>query len=94
MFSVAGISPELAARLIAVRRDLHQHPELSFAEERTRDLLECELQRLSPTRIDRVAKTGLVARIAGLDRNAPAVALRGDIDALPIHDANGKPVAS
>ncbi len=94
MFNAAGISPELAARLIAVRRDLHQHPELSFAEERTRDLLERELQRLSPTRLDRVAKTGLIARIAGTDRNAPVVAVRGDIDALPIHEATGLSFAS
>ncbi len=89
-----GVSPALRERLIAVRRDLHQHPELAFAEVRTRDVLERELQRLSPTRIDRVAGTGLIARIAGNDRSAPVVAVRGDIDALPIHEATGLSFAS
>ena len=94
MFNTVGVSPELRARLIAVRRDLHQHPELAFAEERTRDVLERELLRLSPTRIDRVAKTGLIARIAGADPKAPVVAVRGDIDALPIREATGLSFAS
>lgn len=94
MFNTVGVSPELRARLIAVRRDLHQHPELAFAEERTRDVLERERLRLSPRRIDRVAKTGLMARIAGADPNAPVVAVRGDIGALPIREATGLSFAS
>ena len=94
MVNGLGASPALRARLIAVRRDLHQHPELAFAEARTRDVLERELRRLSPIRIDRVAKTGLIARIAGTDPKAPVVALRGDIDALPIREATGLPFAS
>ena len=94
MVNGLGASPALRARLIAVRRDLHQHPELAFAEARTRDVLERELRRLCPIRIDRVAKTGLIARIAGTDPKAPVVALRGDIDALPIREATGLPFAS
>ena len=88
------VPPALRHRLIALRRDLHEHPELAFAEQRTRDVLEQELERLSPTRLDRVAKTGLIARIAGRDSSAPVVAIRGDIDALPIQEATGLPFAS
>ena len=95
--AVAGLStmpPSLRNRLVALRRDLHQHPELAFHEVRTRDVLTRALEHLSPMRIDRVARTGLVARIAGRDPHAPVVAIRGDIDALPIHEATDLPFAS
>ena len=75
--------------LVALRRDLHQHPELSFAEHRTSAALERALAAANPVRIDRVAGTGLVARIRGRRPGAPVVAVRGDIDALPIQEATG-----
>ena len=75
---------ELAQRLIALRRDLHRHPELSFQEERTASALYDQLASLEPLQLERVAGTGVVARIKGRDSGAPTVAIRGDIDALPI----------
>lgn len=81
-------------RLVSLRRDLHRHPELSFAEQRTGDVLMRELASLSPSRLDRVARTGVIARIAGRNSSAPVVAIRGDIDALPIHEATGLSFAS
>jgi hippurate hydrolase len=87
-------SPELARRLIALRRDLHRHPELSWQEKATVDRLSIALHSLGVTDVTRVAETGLVARIPGKDRNAPLVAVRGDIDALPIQEATGLPFAS
>jgi hippurate hydrolase len=80
--------------LIALRRDLHQHPELSFAETRTASTLERALAALEPASIARVAGTGVVARIRGTRSGAPTVAVRGDIDALPIQEATGLPFAS
>ncbi|WP_306520002.1 M20 family metallopeptidase [Gemmatimonas sp.] len=80
--------------LLALRRDLHQHPELAFAEERTCAALERALAAANPVSITRVAGTGLVARIRGRDSHAPVVAVRGDIDALPIQEATGLPYAS
>jgi hippurate hydrolase len=80
--------------MVALRRDIHQHPELSFAESRTADLLERALMTVGPVSVQRVAGTGVVARIAGSRRGAPVVAVRGDIDALPIHEATGLPFAS
>jgi len=80
--------------LVALRRDLHEHPELSFAERRTSAQLQAALASLEPARLDRVGDTGLVARIRGRDPGAPLVAIRGDIDALPIQEATGLPYAS
>ena len=88
------LRPALRDRLVALRRDLHQHPELSFQEHRTVGVLERALQALSPRALERVAGTGLVARIAGRDARAPLVAIRGDIDALPIQEATGLSFAS
>ena len=80
--------------LIDLRRDLHRHPELSWKEERTAGRLEAALRGFGIDEIRRVAGTGVIARVPGLDRGAPVVALRGDIDALPIQEATGLPFAS
>jgi amidohydrolase len=82
------------ASLIELRRDLHQNPELSWKEERTAARLADTVAALGATEVRRVAGTGVVARFAGRDRNAPIVAVRGDIDALPIEEATGLPFAS
>ncbi len=79
----------LRERLIALRRDLHKNPELSLKEHRTAEKLEAELATLKPKSVQRVAGTGIVARIAGTDPQAPVVAVRGDIDALPVQEATG-----
>ncbi|MEO5588248.1 MAG: M20 family metallopeptidase, partial [Gemmatimonadaceae bacterium] len=88
------VSAELGTRLIALRRDLHQHPELSFAETRSASALRDFLTGLGITDITRVAGTGIVARVAGRSPGAPVVAVRGDIDALPIQESTGLPFAS
>jgi len=85
---------ELSERLVALRHALHRHPELAFEEEATSRRLRGELERLRPVALDAVAGTGLVARFAGRDREAPVVALRGDIDALPIQEETGAAFAS
>jgi metal-dependent amidase/aminoacylase/carboxypeptidase family protein len=80
---------DLSERLVALRHELHRDPELSLEEVRTSERLEAALSELEPTCMFRVAGTGVVARIAGRDRNAPVVAIRGDIDALPIQEETG-----
>lgn len=87
------VSAELGQRLVTLRRDLHQHPELSFKEERTASVL-TDFLALDLSDIRRVAGTGIVARVAGRNPRAPIVAIRGDIDALPLHEATGLPFAS
>lgn len=79
--------------LRALRRDLHRHPELSWKETETQARLERALVANGAADIRRVARTGLVARIPGRGRGR-AVAIRGDIDALPITEATGLPYAS
>ena len=82
------------ASLVDLRRDLHQHPELSWKEQRTSDKLAEAVKALGAVDVKRVAGTGVIARFAGRDRNAPLVAVRGDIDALPIEEATGLPFTS
>ena len=82
------------ASLVGLRRDLHQHPELSWKEQRTAGLLAEAVAALGAESVARVAGTGVVARFAGRDRSAPVVAVRGDIDALPIEEATGLPFTS
>lgn len=80
--------------LIALRRDLHQHPELAFKEQRTCAALEKAIAIANPVSVQRVAGTAIVALIRGRNANAPVVAIRGDIDALPIHENTGVSYAS
>ncbi|HEV7702796.1 MAG TPA: M20 family metallopeptidase, partial [Gemmatimonadaceae bacterium] len=87
-------SPDDARRLVELRRDLHRHPELSWNEQATSERLVAALASLGITDVERVAGTGLVARVPGRDRSAPIVAVRGDIDALPITENTGLPFAS
>ena len=76
--------PDLQRRLELLRQELHRFPELSLKEHRTADRLQAAVERLPLASLQRVAGTGLVARIAGRDPSSPLVCLRGDIDALPI----------
>jgi amidohydrolase len=82
------------AWLSTLRRDLHRNPELSWQEEGTARRLENALTALGASDIARVARTGVLARIPGRRAGAPVVAIRGDIDALPIQETTGLPFAS
>ena len=84
----------LSSRLIALRRAIHQHPELAFRESETAERLSATLRELGIRDVRTVADTGVIARVPGRSRTAPVVALRGDIDALPIQEATGLPFAS
>jgi len=94
----AGDAPRFSAalrrRLLDLRHELHRHPEPAFEERETAKRLEAELARLKPVELKRAAGTGVIARIKGRRRGAPAVAIRGDIDALPIQEATGLPFTS
>ncbi|HET7371887.1 MAG TPA: M20 family metallopeptidase [Gemmatimonadaceae bacterium] len=88
------ISEALHTRLVALRRAIHENPELSLQESATAARLEEALRELGITEVRRIAPTGLVARVPGRNARAPRVAIRGDIDALPIQEATGLPFAS
>jgi amidohydrolase len=76
--------------LIALRRDLHAHPELSWRELRTTALIAARIQDAG-WRITKLPRTGLVAEIG---EDGPIVALRADLDALPVPDLTPDPWAS
>jgi amidohydrolase len=92
--ALSHFSAELRARLVSLRRAIHEDPELSSQELATAARLEEALRDLGLSDVRRVGATGIIARVPGRGRGAPPVALRGDIDALPIHEATGLPYAS
>ncbi len=87
------LDPVLAARLAALRHELHREPELAFHEERTAARLADALREIPGLDCERVAGTGVVARVPGRG-TGPTVAVRGDIDALPIQEDTGASFAS
>ena len=95
MFDPDRLVPvDVQRRLVALREEIHRHPELAFEERETSQRLYEALGHLRPAALERIADTGVVARFRGRDRSAPVVAVRGDIDALPITEATGLPFAS
>jgi amidohydrolase len=89
---VRAVGNELGDRLRGVYRDLHAHPELSFAEHRTAGIVAGWLKDLGLEVLEGIGTTG----IAGVLRNGdgPAVLLRADMDALPVREATGLAYAS
>ncbi len=80
--------------LIATRRDLHQHPELGFEEQRTSALVAERLARLGYTVRTGVGRTGVVAVRDGGPARGRCVLIRADMDALPVDEANDVPYRS
>ncbi|MDP8949960.1 MAG: amidohydrolase [Actinomycetota bacterium] len=79
--------------IIALRRDIHREPELGFDTKKTAEKVLAALEGL-PLEIETgVAENGVVATLKG-EGDGPTVALRADMDALPIHEETGLPFAS
>ncbi len=93
MSTVQALMKEYESRLVALRRDLHMHPELGFKEHRTTEKIKATLAEFGVTVLDLGLETGVVAMIEG-SGDGPTVALRGDIDALPIQEENEVPYKS
>lgn len=83
----------IASEVVGFRRWLHEHAELSFQEYETADFIETQLQIFGYRDIFRPTPTSVVARLC-FDRPGPVIALRADIDALPIQESNGLSFAS
>lgn len=88
---VGELVDERSRELVELRRDLHAHPELAWQEGRTTDVVAARLEGDDPDGIvvKRLDTTGLVAEI-GPD-TGPVVALRADLDALPVPDTTSDP---
>ncbi len=91
--AIHALTAEIEAGLIEIRRDIHAHPELAFEEVRTAGVVARELARLGIAHQTGVAKTGVVGIIQG-GRPGPCLAIRADMDALPIHEQTGLAWAS
>jgi amidohydrolase len=91
---IARAAEEMRARLVEQRRDFHMHPELSNREERTSRVVAERLRALGLTDVKTgVGKYGVTALLVG-GRPGPVVAVRADMDALPINEVNDVPYKS
>jgi amidohydrolase len=88
--TIAAIKPEL----IAIRRDLHAHPETGFEEKRTSGIVAQKLRDWGLDVTANVGRTGIVATLDGKRPGTRAIGLRADMDALNIHETTRLPYAS
>src|SRR6267378_6722584 len=81
---------ELVPDMIAMRRDLHEHPELAVEEVRTSGIVAQRLRTLGLEVQTGIAKTGVVGLLRGgaSKPGAKTIAIRADMDALPIYELN------
>jgi hippurate hydrolase len=83
---IRNYAQSLLPELIDIRCHLHQHPELSFKEFETSNYIKSILTKLGISYTDQWAETGIVATIG--KQSLKSIALRGDMDALPIQEKN------
>lgn len=86
---VEKITPEL----IEIRRDLHAHPELAYQEKRTSAIVASYFEKLGLDVKTGIAGTGVLGILRG-QKKGPILAMRADMDALPITEATGLPFSS
>ena len=91
--AIRDATQRIEPALIEIRRDIHANPELGFEEIRTAGVVARELSRLGIAHQTGIGKTGVVGLIEG-GRPGPVLAIRADMDALPIEERTGLPFAS
>ncbi len=85
---IAQLAAAEQAKVVGWRRDLHEHPELGNEETRTAALIAAQLKRLGIEVQTGVGRTGVVGLLKG-GKPGPVVALRADMDGLPITESTG-----
>jgi len=86
---IKALSEKYYLRVIELRRQIHANPELSWEEYETSKLVAEELNKLPGMEVRTgIAKTGVVGILKGNNPTSKCIALRADMDALPIHEQN------
>ncbi len=91
---IKSIAESLLQETISVRRHLHMNPELSFQEHQTCEYVWSQLDSIGVVDKKRLADTGIEALIKGRNPESKTIALRADMDALPILERNDVPYKS
>ncbi|SEG26973.1 amidohydrolase [Algoriphagus boritolerans DSM 17298 = JCM 18970] len=91
---IKALAQAYKAEVIANRRHLHANPELSFKEYNTAEFVAGKLREIGITEIEQKATTGWSALIKGKNPEKKVIALRADMDALPIIETNDVPYKS
>lgn len=91
---IKSLTQENAPDIVNIRRHLHANPELSFQEHQTMKYVADKLKSFGLTPTEGVADTGIVAVIEGKNPEKKVIALRADMDALPIQEENDVPYKS
>ena len=85
--NIQKLASEVYPKVVSIRRKIHSNPELAFEEVQTAATVAENLKELNIPYQENIAKTGVVALIKGT-QEVPTLALRADMDALPIHEQN------
>ncbi len=91
---IKNMAGELHEEIRGIRRHIHQNPELSFKEYNTQKFVWEQLNKIGIDQKQKIADTGIVVLIEGKNPTSKTIALRGDMDALPIIEANDVPYKS
>ncbi|SEW03300.1 hippurate hydrolase [Chitinophaga sp. YR573] len=91
---IKELAKQYAPEFIAIRHHLHSHPELSFQEFETSLFIQQKLDEFGVRYTSGIAGTGIVAIIEGKNPSSKTIALRADMDALPITEINDVPYKS
>lgn len=91
---IKSLSEKIETELIGYRRHLHKHPELSKQEEKTADFISSVLSKWKIKHSCNIGGYGIVGEIKGVNPESKTVALRADMDALPISEKNNVDYAS
>ena len=85
---IKSLAANYLVEFVDIRRKIHAHPELGFEEYKTAELIAGKLKDMGISYQTGIAKTGIVALIEGKNPAKKAIALRADMDALPIEEKN------
>lgn len=86
---IKDLATKLAPRLIEIRRHIHSHPELSAVEYKTAAFVAGVLSSSGVHVQEAVGKTGVIGEVKGTGSDPRLLAIRSDMDALPIHERTG-----